>query len=232
MRIVCISDTHQMHKDLDIPHGDLLLHAGDFTNSGHSKPLKKFNAWLGRLPHKHKVIIAGNHDKMFQNEPERARRFITNATYLEDSSTLIPYGDGHIKIYGAPWSTEFYPRTWSFNASRGPVMQSHWTKIPEDTDILMTHGPSFGYGDRVNNVQMTDEMNNASFEFLNNGRSGCKDLEAAILRIKPRLHLCGHIHEDRGEWRTEHTTYVNASSWNHFTNEMREPIVFDWDVDL
>lgn len=237
MRFVCISDTHQLHKELEMPAGDVLIHAGDFTNMGRSKEIKKFNGWLGKLDYQYKIIIAGNHDIMFEREPDRAKRFITNAIYLRDEDYIIPYGDTNIKIHGSPWSTPFYSKHWVFNAERGEEIKEHWDKIDTDVDILVTHGPPFGYGDRVERIRPAvnsgdiNEMNE-DFAFSNNGRVGCMDLAHRVRQIKPRLHLFGHIHEDHGEWRDEHTVYANLSCWNHHNNTLRQPVIFDWDVDI
>ncbi len=62
MRIVCISDTHNLHRKLQIPDGDVLVHAGDFTLFGKQEHLNDFNEWLGTLPHRHKLVVQGNHD--------------------------------------------------------------------------------------------------------------------------------------------------------------------------
>jgi hypothetical protein len=81
MRIVLVADTHGLHRTLEVPDGDLLIHAGDFTF--YSKPpsiVSDFNAWLGTLPHLHKIIIPGNHE--FSLEDPRQRSAITNATLL------------------------------------------------------------------------------------------------------------------------------------------------------
>ena len=79
MKIVCISDTHNLHRKTNIPNGDMLIHAGDFTNIGEKEIIIDFNNWLGNLPHKYKIIVAGNHDLFFENNSIEAQKLITNA---------------------------------------------------------------------------------------------------------------------------------------------------------
>src|ERR1700694_4440693 len=81
VRIVCISDTHEWHRELAVPDGDLLIHAGDFTFWNHASKIRDFNSWLGELPHRHKVVVPGNHDRAFNQGP-RSRDLITNAILL------------------------------------------------------------------------------------------------------------------------------------------------------
>src|SRR6185503_8511517 len=96
---VCLSDTHDLHDRIAVPEGDLLLHAGDATMHGARGQIADFDAWLGTLPHPHKVVIAGNHDFLFERDPAAARRLVTNAVYLEDSGVTI----GGLRIWGSPW---------------------------------------------------------------------------------------------------------------------------------
>lgn len=173
MRIVCISDTHGKHRTMTIPDGDVLVHAGDLTPRGHEKDIKDVNDWLGTLPHKHKIMIAGNHDFEFEKNPINARSWITNAHYLCDESLII---DG-VKFYGSPWQPRYFD--WAFNVDRGEPLKVIWDKIPMDTDVLITHGPPHGI------LDMT-------FEKI---MAGCEELLLAVQRIKPKIHIFGHIHE-------------------------------------
>lgn len=193
MRIVALSDTHMRHAHprlSPIPDGDVLVHTGDICGHGNITEVIQFNGWLGTLPHKHKVIIAGNHDWCFalEEKAERARSVVTNATYLEDSSTTI---DG-LKFYGSPWQPRFFD--WAFNMDRDELREK-WKEIPDDTDVLLTHGPPYGIYDR-----------NREGHYC-----GCPELKKALKRVKPLLHVFGHIHEGYGMRKQEGTIYANAS---------------------
>src|SRR6185369_13852794 len=102
-----------------------------------------FDAWLGTLPHREKVVIAGNHDFLFEQRPAEARALITNAVYLEDEA----YEAGGLKIWGSPWQPWFFD--WAFNLRRGEALARKWALIPPGTDLLVTHGPPMGIGDEV-----------------------------------------------------------------------------------
>ena len=151
--------------------------------------MESFNAWLKDLPHKHKIVIAGNHDRLFEINPSLGRKILTNATYLQDQSIDI---DG-VSFYGSPWTPTFY--NWSFMADRGERIRRHWERIPTFTDVLITHGPP---------KYILDEV---KFEAV-----GCMDLNNEVQeRIKPKVHIFGHIHEGAGKEVIDQTTYLNAS---------------------
>ena len=204
MRIVCISDTHNLHSSIVIPDGDILLHSGDSTRRGTESEIRGVNSWLGALPHKHKVIISGNHDFGFQTNPF-AKTWITNATYLYDSEITV---EG-VRIYGSPWQPWFYD--WAFNLERGTEISKVWQKIPNGIDILMTHGPPMGIMDQV----------------AYGGNVGCEELAKELVRIKPKVHVFGHIHEGYGELKQNGIHYVNASSCNVKYQPINPPIVID-----
>jgi predicted phosphodiesterase len=104
VRIICISDTHGQHASLCVPDGDILIHAGDFMTYGNApREIIDFNAWLGRQSHPHKIIIAGNHDRLFESHPIPARSLITNGIYLEDSGGRI----GRPKVLGITGAAAF-----------------------------------------------------------------------------------------------------------------------------
>ncbi|HKS27846.1 MAG TPA: metallophosphatase domain-containing protein [Pyrinomonadaceae bacterium] len=205
MKIVCISDTHTFHNEIVIPDGDILIHAGDFTIAGEIWEIAAFNEWLGTLPHKHKIVIAGNHDWLFQKNPTLARSLITNAIYLEDSMTEI---EG-LKIYGSPWQPWFMD--WAFNLPRGHALAEKWALIPEGIDILVTHSPPMGVLDKT---RASD-------------RAGCSELTGAVLKIKPRLHIFGHIHEGYGKVEIDYTRFINASTCDAAYRAINKPLVVE-----
>ena len=208
MHIVCISDTHSRHDQLEVPPGDVLIHAGDSTMVGRVEEVAKFNHWLSRLPHPHKIFIAGNHDWLFEKEPALAENLITNAVYLRDSRVTI----GGVKFYGSPWQPRFMH--WAFNLSRGSEIRRKWDLIPEDTDVLITHGPPHGILDLVPS-DMTG----------NYEHTGCEELLLAVKRVKPKLHVFGHIHEGYGVARRASTTFVNACVCDAAYRPINEPVI-------
>ena len=189
-RIVAVADTHNEHERLSIPEGDVFVHAGDLTGRGTLPELERVADWLRSLPHAHKVVIAGNHDFGLQRNPAMARPLFHGLTFLEDGEATV----AGLRIWGSPWQPWFHD--WAFNARRGPEIDAKWQLIPEGIDVLVTHGPPLGYGDRVHLGE----------------RVGCADLLRQLTRVHPRLHLFGHIHEDRGEWKFGPTRVVNVTT--------------------
>jgi predicted phosphodiesterase len=217
MRVVCVSDTHRRHEKLEMPGGDLLLHAGDITRHGEREDVEAFDAWLGSLPYRHKVVIAGNHDFLFQQEPRLAQSLITNAVYLEDSGATV---EG-LRVWGSPWQPWFFD--WAFNLRRGQPLREKWELIPPGTDLLLTHGPPHGILDQVQKV--TSKVIGAVTG--QGDHVGCEELLLAVKRLKPRLHVFGHIHEAYGVVEQDGTTFVNASSCDLGYKPVNPPVVLD-----
>lgn len=210
MRIVCISDTHGQHEGLSVPDGDVLVHAGDFTlDSCGELSSARFNHWLGDLPHKRKVVIAGNHDFIFERRPDWAPGLLTNATYLCDSGCEI----GGLKFWGSPITPRFMD--WAFMRDRGADIRKHWDLIPDDTDVLITHGPPSHVLDT---------------SYRGGDHLGCTDLMESVEYIQPQLHVFGHIHGGRGLRHITDTTYVNAACLDEAYRPVPDP-VFVVDLD-
>ncbi|MDP2308528.1 MAG: metallophosphatase domain-containing protein [Pseudomonadota bacterium] len=204
MRIVCVSDTHSFHDRVDVPDGDILVHTGDLSRRGSREDVRSFDRWLGALPHPHKVVIAGNHDFCFERDAT-ARGWITNAIYLQDEGCVI----AGLKFWGSPWQPRFFD--WAFNLDRGVQLREKWDLIPPDTDVLLTHGPPHGVLDVTYAGLVV----------------GCEELRAAVSRVRPRLHVFGHIHEGYGRSEQDGTRFVNASSCNVQYIPTQAPIVVD-----
>jgi Icc-related predicted phosphoesterase len=193
MRIVCLSDTHNHHGSITVPDGDLLIHAGDLTGRGTMPEVLAANRWLGTLPHRHKVIIAGNHDFGFEREPALFRSLITNAVYLQHEAAEI---EG-LKLFGSPYTPWFH--NWAFNVQEPAEMARLWAQVPDATDILITHGPPAGVLDLAGTHHPC----------------GCEPLLDRVKQIRPRLHVFGHIHESAGRldacWEGKGPiTFINA----------------------
>lgn len=195
MRIVGLADTHLQHDPLEIPEGDVLVHAGDALQHGDLEELRRAVDFFGALPHRIKIFVAGNHEVCLEKRPAEARAMVEDAgfLYLEDSSVEI---EG-LTFYGAPWQPKF--RIWAFGAKRGAELAAKWKKIPDRVDVLVTHGPPHGFGDRI-------EWGGAI------RRVGCLDLAARVREVGPSLHLFGHIHQDAGVWTEGPTTYANVTT--------------------
>lgn len=205
MRIVCLSDTHGLHDRLVVPDGDVLLHAGDFTRRGTVREVEAFAGFLERMPHREKVVVAGNHDFLFEREPERARELLGAVTYLEDSGALV----AGLRVWGSPWQPWFHD--WAFNLPRGKALAEKWALVPEGVDVLVTHGPPFGLMDRV----------------FDGRRVGCEELARELERIRPRLHLFGHIHEAYGAFMGDGVLSVNACSCDLDYRAVNPPVVVE-----
>jgi len=172
IRIVAISDSHELHRDLDIPDGDILIHAGDFTMfSKSSAAILDFNEWLGELPHRWKILIPGNHEFFLEADPSR-RSLISNARLLIDEGVGIM----GLKIWGSP-ITPLYCGAFGQSSERDRMRT--YSHIPADTDVLVTHGPPFGILDQAPG---------------SDNHEGCHQLLAVVHRIGLMLHVFGHVH--------------------------------------
>uniref|UniRef100_A0A673IU25 Metallophosphoesterase MPPED2-like n=1 Tax=Sinocyclocheilus rhinocerous TaxID=307959 RepID=A0A673IU25_9TELE len=227
-RFVCVSDTHSRTDGIQMPFGDVLLHTGDFTELGLPSEVKKFNDWLGSLPYEFKVVIAGNHeltfDKDFMGELikqdyyrypsvsklktedfDDVQSVLTNCVYLQDSEVTIK----GFRIYGTPWTPWF--NGWGFNLPRGQSLLDKWNQIPEDVDILMTHGPPLGFRDWV-----PKELQ----------RVGCVELLNTVQkRVRPKLHAY-HLGW-YGIMTDGYTTFINSSTCTVSFQPTNPPIIFD-----
>jgi Icc-related predicted phosphoesterase len=207
-KIVCISDTHAGHQELVIPECDILIHAGDFSDVGRRHQVEDFLFWFGMQPATHKVYIAGNHDMTYESHRSFKEEMIVKfpkVHYLEDSGITL---EG-LKIYGSPWQPRFFD--WAFNLDRGNAIAAKWKKIPDDTQVLITHGPPYGILDEIDYQQV-----------------GCWDLMNRITQLKElKLHVFGHIHPPRGVTTSRGVTFVNAAICNDWNNPVNEPIVVE-----
>lgn len=208
IKIVAVADTHGHHNSLRVPDGDILIHAGDISAFGEEADLKDFNTFLGGLPHRSKLVIAGNHDFNIERDPEGSAKILSNCIYLQDSGCIV---DG-IRFYGSPWQPWFHD--WAFNLQRGEEIRDKWESIPEDTQVLITHGPPVDHGDLTSL----------------GSRVGCADLLEVVERIRPLVHVFGHIHEGYGITSNEYTMFVNASVVDRGFRLSNAPVVINLDA--
>lgn len=217
LRLVLLSDTHGLHGHINVPEGDVLIHAGDLCNTDSEQDVLRFAAWIDRLPHRWKVVIAGNHDGFFQRQPGLARAYLESGViYLQDSGCEI---EG-VRFWGSPWQPCL---NWAFNLPRkGQAIREKWNQIPMDTDVLITHGPPFGILDEVR-ARMTAWGPSEE----GSGPLGCEELHIRVQTIKPKLHVFGHIHDGYGVLQGKETTFVNASICTEAYKPTNPPIVLD-----
>lgn len=211
MDIVAISDTHGYDLDtIDMPDGDLLLHAGDFTGRGELGYIQKFSEQVNDYDYDNTIVIAGNHDFCFKNDLEvRAKEIIEeNCIYLQDSSVTI---NGY-KIYGTPWSSQF--GSWAFMDVEEKLYVKY-KKIPDDTDIILSHGPPYGINDKVARTPADGDRH-----------VGSKELKNRVERIEPEAVVYGHIHEAHGRETVDEIKYINASICNLDYDPANDPIKF------
>lgn len=208
-RIVCLSDTHNCHEQIIVPGGDILIHAGDATIRGTIDEIVLFNKWFAALPHRHKIFVAGNHDWLFETNNRYARTLLdASIHYLQDSAVEIE----NFKIYGSPWQPRFFD--WAFNLMRGAELAEKWKMIPENIDVLITHGPPFGILDEVPRQHWIEN-------------TGCEELRKRIEAIRPKMHVFGHIHGGYGRAEQFGVRFVNASNCDESYNPSNAPIVVD-----
>jgi len=204
VKFVCLSDTHFKHKEINVPIGDVLIHAGDFTQKSTLEEVLSFKSFLQSLPHQYKVVIPGNHDILkIPNEgticePSKIKELLQDVcVYLDESSvTLFGY-----KIYGSSWLHVFAEDGYPHVQEKYPGEKCQL--IPSDADIVITHPPPYLETETTNTLDLT----------ASGMKAGDKALAKDILtRIKPLYHIFGHIHEGYGQGKIDNTTFINASS--------------------
>lgn len=224
MEIIFISDTHTKHFDgwlnreldklLEEYPEAVLVHCGDISSRGRQREVEDFVEWYEDLKFKNKLLIAGNHDFMFEDNPEEALRILESKgksiTYLNDSGVEI---DG-IKFWGSPVTPRFFD--WAFN--RDADIQNHWNMIPHDTNVLITHGPPYGILD---------------FTLRDRKPVGCHYLRKRLFDLRDlKVHSFGHIHEAFGQQIGDDEDFqgiqfVNASYLDLRYDPVNRPIVIN-----
>lgn len=212
MKICIISDTHNKHKVFSMPSADIVIHCGDISSMGHEHEVKNFLKWFSGLnQYEHKIFIAGNHDLLFERNSSLARSLVPkNVIYLEDDGIEI---DGYY-FYGTPIQKVF--NNWAFNRDENK-MQQHWKMIPDNTDILITHNPPYMIGDYVSWDGKNEGSMSLYMEITN--------------RIKPILHVFGHIHEGRSIKIIENTTFINTTNLDEQYYPIHNPFLIEIDAN-
>lgn len=199
LKIVSISDTHGYHRRIkNIPDADVLIHAGDITGRGEIKVLNDFAMWMKELPHAHKLLIAGNHDLTLERDNAQKQEILKlfqecGITYLQDSGIEID----NIHFWGSPWQPLFH--SWAFNLPRGEALAEKWALIPDNTNVLITHGPPY---------QILDAAPRGVFDIEH---TGCEALLERVLELTHlRAHVFGHIHNSYGKYEEFNVKFINS----------------------
>ena len=202
LSIAVVGCSHGQHTKLTIPLADVLVHTGDYSRRGDESDAISFLKWFESQPHAIRIFCCGNHERFAETRPKAFAELVAqhapSCHYLHDRSIEL----GGLKWYGANWTPEFC--NWHFMARRGLEIREHWDLIPEDTQVLITHGPSYGRLDLV------------PAEYVENGRDrhqGCEELSEAIKRLKDlKAHLHSHLHSQGCQTEViDGVTYVNAA---------------------
>jgi Icc-related predicted phosphoesterase len=207
MKTVFLSDTH--NYEVAVPEGDLVVHCGDATERGTIQEVSKFAEWFGKLPHRHKLFIAGNHDFLFEQNPTVARLILKDngIAYLEDDYLEL---EG-LRIYGTPQQPYFHG--WAFNREEEDLMEIY-ERIPDGLDILITHCPPRGILDEVAQDFKLRHI-------------GSYDLLQKVSRAKPKFHCFGHCHVGYGAKSVIDTFYINAAICNERQLPVNKPWTFE-----
>ena len=196
-----------------MPHGDVLIHAGDACNSGSPVDFIKFADWFRYLPHRYKIFVPGNHDKICQAEPSYCKDVIGHDAgevfYLSDG--IVTFAG--VSVYGTPWQPEFC--NWAFNLTEEALAEK-FALIPSNLDILISHGPPYGVGDKTD------------YSVARSGNLGSKSLNDRLrsLTHPPRFHVFGHIHGGYGIHVAGNTVSINAAICNERYEPVNAPVVF------
>ncbi|KAM3413556.1 hypothetical protein BST61_g11544 [Cercospora zeina] len=240
--LVCISDTHTLIPSTSLPYGDILIHAGDLTNAGTPRELQSQITWLTSLPHPHKIIISGNHDSHLDPRSRGTLPLSDRNTdidwqdliYLQDSHVTLNFPSHHgssssrssgqviqkLKIYGSP----FVPQVGGpEHAFQHPRSQDYWTgKVPEDTDVLVTHCPPKYHLDLPGWQALGDEF-----------------LLHEVRRVQPHVHVFGHIHAGRSDFLGKVKGGKEVVRWDRAERHLAEVLkrespetVTDWAMHL
>ena len=192
MKLVFFSDSHNQHRQIHFPPGDVLICCGDLSSSGTLSEIEAFAQYLSTLKYQHKIVIAGNHDFALEDHRQNQAEHILNTAqihYLNDSGIHI----NDVFFWGSPIQPTFFD--WAFNRQRGSQIQAHWNLIPPTVNVLITHGPPY---------RILDQCHTGS-------HVGCQNLLQTIQKIQPQIHAFGHIHEAYGMTKRGLTTFINAA---------------------
>jgi len=210
-KIVCISDTHCQLNQVKVPDGDILIHCGDWTMLGEQQEIIAFGKHLRKLPHKHKIIIPGNHDLTFDKHHKKFHKDrlkwlnMDKRTQLKINESFILegihfYASSLVPPIGNPY------RIWAFESNEIYRLETY-SQINSHIDILISHSPPRG--------------------IMDGSHCGCKALKYLVDTKKPQYHVFGHYHEGYGITKINETTFVNASICTREYKATNKPLVIE-----
>jgi len=215
IRIVCLSDSHARFKDWakkPIPDGDILIHSGDISNTGQDSEYDHFNKFISGLPHKHKILVFGNHDEhVEQKTPQQIAAQFPHVTVLQDKQIVV---EG-IKIYGAPYTG--HHMAWHISHDSEEMRKAF--DFPSDTDILVTHVPPQLVSDLAwvkmsaseNALQEKYPCVLCSKHHPQYYHWGSRQLLEQVYHKKPKVHQFGHVHDSPRTMLLNGTLFLNAA---------------------
>jgi len=216
MNITFISDTHCKHFELKMPELDnsetnVIVHSGDFSHNIHQ--LEDFIEWYSEIPgYNYRILIPGNHELCVQNDEEMFYRLCKEYSIigLIDKEVIIE----NVKFYGSPWTPMFF--NWAY-MEEDYLLDQYWDKIPNDTNVLITHGPAYGILDSV--VEYG--------RYISTGSETLADTIDTLKKLK--IHAFGHIHPARGMYKENNILRINASNVDINYN-IKKPIIVNYDT--
>lgn len=207
MKIVFLSDLHKMKPDHKVPNGDVLVFCGDICGPDRLESFVWLNDFMKEQPHKHKIAIPGNHDFLAQSDLSLVRSVMPDLHFLLDEELII---DG-VKFYGTPWVSCW---NWAFSLTEWYELNAKYDLIPDDTDILITHGPPHMILDQV---------------MRGSKHVGSQGLYDKVMQVKPKVHAFGHIHEDYGIKDYNDVMFINASTCDFHYKPVNPPVVVEYE---
>jgi predicted phosphodiesterase len=208
-KIVVIADTHGKHNKLGkLPHGDILIHCGDFSMLGKLSECILFLRWFNKQPYEFKIFVAGNHDFLPERQPSLFRELLKehapDCIYLQDELNT----DTGMRIYGTPWTPIFLNWAFMANDERMPILRN---LIPNDLDILICHGAPYQILDRTADGTL----------------AGCPVLQQIVFQKNIKNVCFGHIHEAYGVKELLGVKFYNCSILNEYYELTNEPVILE-----
>lgn len=211
MKVTCISDLHGHYPRLD--GGDLLIVAGDLTARDEIDEYFWFRDWLQSQNYEKKIVVAGNHDKCIENGRFYFSDEWLGATYLRDKGTEYK----GLKFWGTPWTNWFdgvNPLCDAYMLMTEAQLADKFNLIPDDIDILISHGPAHMILDKT----------------VYKSNVGSMALADKVKNMKLKYHIFGHIHESYGISIANGYVSMNVAHMNRSYEPVNKPVNFEIEV--